>query len=205
MSKLFIALILFFNVAYAASLPLPAITETISTNQLQGYENYSAVSQHLIEQALKLTQQHLTYQYGSANPENGGMDCSGTIYYLLKKVGVKAVPRQADQMYEWVLQNGKIYAKGSDDFNANDFTQIKPGDLLFWSGTYQVTRKYAVTHVMLYLGKNQQGQLLMFGASDGRSYQGKPMRGVSVFDFKLPNKKAISRFEGFSCIPDLTC
>lgn len=58
---------------------------------------------------------------------------------------------------------------------------------------------------MLYLGKNDQGQRLMFGASDGRTYQGKSMWGVSLFDFKLPNPQSSSHFVGYSCIPHLTC
>ena len=45
----------------------------------------------------------------------------------------------------------------------------------------------------------------MFGASDGRTYQGEKMWGVSVFDFKLPDGKNGSRFVGYGCIPGLTC
>lgn len=56
---------------------------------------------------------------------------------------------------------------------------------------------------MLYLGKNIEGQPLMMGASNGRSYKGKKIYGVSVFDFQLPDNK--SKFLGYSCIPTLNC
>ncbi len=90
-------------------------------------------------------------------------------------------------------------------FNSPEFSKLKPGDLLFWSGTYIIHRDQPITHVMLYLGKNKKGERLMFGASDGRTYQGKKMWGVSVFDFKLPDGKGPQRFVGYGCIPDLTC
>lgn len=83
------------------------------------------------------------------------------------------------------------------------FMDLKPGDLLFWSGTYS-TKNY-ISHVMMYLGKNSSNQPLMFGASDGRTYLGKKMWGVSVFDFKLPFGKTNAKFVGYSCIPNLTC
>jgi len=46
---------------------------------------------------------------------------------------------------------------------------------------------------------------LMFGASDGRYYNGKKMWGVSVFDFELPKPNSAAKFIGYSCVPQLTC
>jgi hypothetical protein len=45
----------------------------------------------------------------------------------------------------------------------------------------------------------------MFGSSNGRTYQGKKMWGVSVFDFQLPDPKEKHKFIGYGCIPKLTC
>jgi cell wall-associated NlpC family hydrolase len=39
----------------------------------------------IIERGLDLTKQNLNYTYGSADPANGGMDCSGFVYYVLAK------------------------------------------------------------------------------------------------------------------------
>jgi cell wall-associated NlpC family hydrolase len=133
------------------------------------------------------------------------MDCSGTIYYLLSQQGLSDVPRASDELYNWVEKNGKLYKVSRNDFNSAEFSNLKPGDLLFWSGTYATNRSSSISHVMMYLGKNNKGERLMFGASDGRTYQGKKMWGVSVFDFKLPDGKGSSRFIGYGCIPALTC
>lgn len=58
---------------------------------------------------------------------------------------------------------------------------------------------------MIYLGKNSKHEPLMFGSSDGRTYQNHKMWGVSVFDFKLPENGDTAKFIGYSCIPNLTC
>ena len=50
----------------------------------------------------------------------------------------------------------------------------KPGDLLFWTGTYSVERDPPVTHTMIYLGEEKKsGKPIMVGASDGRTYEGR--------------------------------
>jgi len=198
-------LILLTNSTFAEEIKHNAITQPLSVTQLAGFANYPPAVQQIIAKAATLSEQHLTYTYGSSDPKNGGMDCSGTIFYLLKEFKVNNVPRQANEMYEWAWKNGKFYAVNGNDFHAFEFSKLKPGDLLFWTGTYDAHREPPITHVMLYLGKNKQDQPLMFGSSDGRTYQGKQMWGVSVFDFKLPDSKATDRFIGYSCIPNLTC
>lgn len=179
--------------------------QTIAPTALKSFEQYPPNVQTLIKQALALTTQNLTYQYGSADPNNAGMDCSGTIYYLLQHYGQPQVPRQSDEIYNWVVAKGKFHAVTAHRFDSEEFAALKPGDLLFWTGTYAVNRPTGVSHVMLYLGKNLNDQPLMFGASNGRTYQGKQIWGVSVFDFVLPKENATSRFIGYSCIPNVTC
>jgi hypothetical protein len=43
----------------------------------------------------------------------------------------------------------------------------------------------------------------MFGASDGRPYEGKPQCGVSVFDFRMPAAGGKARFVGYGPVPGL--
>lgn len=159
----------------------------------------------LILKASALAKANLTYLYGSADPKNKGMDCSGTIYYLLKSEHINDVPRSSDEMYQWVKRNGDLHQVTQNDLNSPEFSQLKPGDLLFWSGTYNMGKPNSITHVMLYLGKTSQNKPLMFGSSDGRVYEHKKMWGVSVFDFVLPGKNDSAKFIGYSCIPDFTC
>lgn len=190
---------------WAVAQTLPAVTQPIPVTQLQGFPQYPELIQKIILQAAALTQLNLTYRFGSADPNLHGMDCSGTIHYLLGEFNLRNAPRSANDMYLWAKQQGKFHTVQSHNLNSSDFSSLKPGDLLFWSGTYQSGKQNAVTHVMLYLGKNKSNQPLMFGASDGRPYQGKRMWGVSVFDFRLPPPAAKSRFVGYGCIPNLTC
>ncbi|MBA3661932.1 MAG: C40 family peptidase [Gammaproteobacteria bacterium] len=185
---------------------LPDTTpESIKSSDLKGFKLYKPAVQSLINQALALTEKKLTYTYGSADPKNGGMDCSGTIYYLLNFANQKDMPRATDQIYEWVLKYGKFYSVNATTFEAQDFNNLQPGDLLFWTGTWEVKRKSPLSHVMLYLGTDQSGNRLMFGSSNGRSYRGKQIWGVSIFDFKLPAPDSKARFIGYSCIPAINC
>ncbi|OGT29788.1 MAG: hypothetical protein A3E87_05500 [Gammaproteobacteria bacterium RIFCSPHIGHO2_12_FULL_35_23] len=187
-----------------AETPSAINTVTLSSSDLTGYNNYPASTQQLINKALLLTQQHLTYKYGSANPNEGGMDCSGTIYYLLKSIHINEVPRQANEIYQWTWEKGRFYAVNGYSLNSFEFSKLKPGDLLFWSGTYKVHRDPPITHVMLYLGKDKHNQPLMFGASDG-SYKDISLKGVDIFTFSLPKQNSVVRFLGYGCIPNLSC
>lgn len=158
----------------------------------------------LIESALALTTQDLTYTYSSDDPANGGMDCSGFISYVLKENGFADVPRDASSQYVWLRKGGSfraVLSRNSDTFELDD---LRPGDLLFWTGTYATTHDPAVTHAMIYLGteKGTKGRI-MVGSSDGRAYHGKSRWGVSVFDFKLEKsatalKPSRSTFVGYA-------
>lgn len=180
-----------------------AVTRTISVDRIEGFKQYPPKVKALINYALKLAGSNLYYLYGSANPAKGGMDYSGTIYYLLKSFGLKS-PRQANHMYTWVKHKGRLRLL----LNAKKqyfIRYARPGDLLFWSGTYSVSRVPPITHVMMYLGLNKQKQILVFGASNGRYFKKVRINGVSVFTLKLKTKNSSARLVAFGCIPGLTC
>jgi hypothetical protein len=180
-----------------------AIVTSVEAADLVEYPRQSNALQDLIDSGLELTRRNLTYLYGSSDPANRGMDCSGAIHYLLTSHGFDQVPRQSDQLYAWLEKAGTL-TKTTEPVpeRVSDLKDLKPGDLLFWSGTYRIDRK--ITHVMMYLGTDEQtGQPVMFGASDGRDYRGKPMRGVSVFSFRLPRPESRSKFEGYGPVPGM--
>src|SRR3989338_995200 len=81
----------------------PAITRPVPVSDLSNYQNYPPNVKKVISRALLLSQKHLTYIFGSANPKNGGMDCSGVIYYLLRDIDHVPVPRDSYDMYIWLL------------------------------------------------------------------------------------------------------
>lgn len=195
-----------FAISSAAASSLhKAVTEPIPIRELQGFDHYDQSVKTVLLYAYALSRQHLTYLYGSADPNNKGMDCSGTINYLLKQMNISDPPRQARTLYLWAQAKGKMYHVHSSNFNSRDFAKLRPGDLIFWSGTYATHDYPPITHVTIYLGKNKKNQPLMFGSSDGRRYQDKYMWGVSVYDFILPEPGSSIKLAGYSCIPDVTC
>ncbi len=179
--------------------------ETIPSSALQHFNLNQGKVKTIINLALTLAGQHLKYQYGSANPSAGGMDCSGTIYYMLNTMSITGAPRSSDLIYKWVWEKGHFYAVNGSKLDSFEFSHLNPGDLLFWSGTYATAHNPNVSHVMLYIGKNRAGQPLMAGSSDGRTYKGRQIYGVSVFDFQLPTSGSKSRFLGYSCTPGINC
>jgi cell wall-associated NlpC family hydrolase len=197
--------------ATPASQNQPAAVASLDPSQLKDFDKQPQRVQDLIRSALALTQRNLAYTYGSADPASGGMDCSGFIYFVLGGAGFKDVPRQSSDQYLWVRKNGNFHSVLSRNANTFELEQLRPGDLMFWSGTYKVDRDVPITHVMIYLGKQKgTNKPIMVGSSDGRSYNGERRFGVSVFDFKLPNgtpnksdPDLVARFEGYSSIPGL--
>ncbi len=183
----------------------PQNTTSIPIQSLPNFSEHSEPVKKLLMMGLDLSTKKLGYFYGSSEPINGGMDCSGTVYYLLSKMGIKDVPRSSDLIYKWALEKGHFYPVTKYDFSSVEFSHLRPGDLLFWSGTYEIKREYNVTHVMFYLGKNIKGEPLMVGASNGRSYNGEKVFGVSVFDFRFPDPLSNTKFLGYSCTPQINC
>jgi cell wall-associated NlpC family hydrolase len=187
-----------------------ATIATISSAEISGYETYPPEVRQLLDLGLSLTTQNLGYKYGSADPASGGMDCSGFIYYVLSKFGMKDVPRDAREQYVWVRKAGNFQAVLAQRDDTFELDALKPGDLLFWSGTYAVTRDPAISHTMIYLGREKAtNQRVMVGASDGRTYKGQSRFGVSVFDFKVSRLRSKSEsepgavFVGYAHIPGL--
>lgn len=167
--------------------PTSAATSSVEPAELADFDNQPEPVRKLLSAALGLTKRNLTYIYGSADPAAGGMDCSGTVCYLLKSAGFDSVPRDSSEQYSWVRKQSRFYSVLSKKAENFELNELRPGDLMFWTGTYRVDRDPPLTHTMIYLGKRKKdGKRLMFGASDGRSYDGQKRNGVSVFDFKMP-------------------
>ena len=185
--------------------PMPVAVSSLKPEDLRNFDQNPPAVQKLLRAALELTERQLGYLYGSAEPDRGGMDCSGTIYYLLQADGVADVPRSASEQYVWTRKANTFYPVVSNQLDSFEFGALRPGDLLFWTGTYSVNVDPPVSHTMIYLGKaRSDGRPLMVGASDGRTYRGEKKFGVSVFDFTLPQQNAKnpgSRFIGYAKIP----
>ena len=183
---------------------------TIAPNELKDFDSYPPAVKKLVESSLNLAGRNLTYKYGSADPANGGMDCSGFVYYVLRESGFNDVPRDSSQQYVWVRKGGKFEAVLSKKDDSFELEALKPGDLLFWTGTYDINRDPPITHAMIYLGREKNtGRRIMVGASDGRVYRDQSRFGVSVFDFKVSRAGRAAAngrtptFVGYGRIPGL--
>ena len=183
---------------------------SLSPEEIEDSDSYPPKVRQIIDAGLALTKQNLGYTYGSADPANGGMDCSGFVYYVLKQNGFPDAPRDSSQQYVWVRKGGNFKAVVSRKEDSFELDDLKPGDLLFWRGTYNIDRDPPITHSMIYLGREKRtNKRVMVGSSDGRTYDGKQRWGVSVFDFKLPpppksgDAKISPVFVGYGRIPGL--
>lgn len=181
-----------------------ASVASISPEDLVEFEHQPAAIQELIRNALSLTEKKLTYQFGSNSPGNAGMDCSGSVQFVLKSSGVTEIPRTSFGFYEWALEKGGLtMTEGVHSTGDPVFADLKPGDLLFWTGTYATAKRDPpISHVMIFLGRlKADGEGVVFGASDGRYFRGKRINGVSVFDWKIPSPESKSKFVAFGPIP----
>ena len=179
----------------------------LTLDALAGIEVLSTKQKEILTLAMKLGRDHPDnhYKYGSANLKQGGFDCSGAMYFILKESGFHP-PRTSAAQYDWVKKSGHLIKISAEVTSLDNpvFKKLQPGDLLFWSHTYKPTdgRTNGITHVQMYLGREKKDDRpVMIGSSDGRSYRGKRQNGYAVFDFKLPRKSSKQKFVGFGPPP----
>ena len=100
------------------------------------------------------------------------MDCSNAARYLVRQTRGIELPRTASEQYKYVGARGRLKRVGGLFGGVPDAgwwaKRLRPGDLLFWEHTYKPQRKPPVTHVMVYLGRGERGELLMAGSQNSR-------------------------------------
>ncbi|WP_052573487.1 NlpC/P60 family protein [Haloferula sp. BvORR071] len=192
--------LLLLPLAVAAEEVRPGV---IAKEDLKEYATLSGARKRIIDEALDLAAKDtwLKYQFGSADPDTGGLDCSGSVYYVFQQAGIEPTRSSATQ-YMWVKDAGSFteVPSGTSSLDADVFDKLQPGDLLFWSGTYEPKdgREVAVSHVQIYLGHEKStGKPVMAGSSDGRTYRGTKRSGYGVFDFQLPRAGSRGVFLGY--------
>ena len=181
----------------------------IAADDLRGFGDLSEERREIISIALSTAEEMkgMPYLYGGNGAEDGGFDCSGAIHYVLRKAGLKPPRTSADQ-FLWVKENSGMHlvANKAEDAGHPSFSDLKPGDLVFWTGTYEPTdgRRVKITHVAIFLGfEEKDGRAVMINATDGRSYRGKKGNGFGVYDFRVPRKGSKSRMIGYGTPPGL--
>lgn len=144
----------------------------------------------LREEAHLLAEKKLSYVFGAADPDSGGLDCSSTIQHLLTKIGVKGVPRTSYDQYYWLKRKkllDDVYGKGS---SSKLLKKLSPGDLIFWGGTWKSGHR--VSHVMLYMGYDPAADKhYVFGARS-KSVTGLTGAGVDIFELDTERGRLVA-------------
>lgn len=195
--------------AFLALASLAQAAPMIETSDLCGFDELPESRRELIEAALETGGEvaGMPYLYGGNGAQSGGFDCSGAIYHVLRKVGLKP-PRTSSDQYLWVRDHSRLHPVSveAEDTEHESLSKLKPGDLVFWSGTYEPTdgRLTKVTHVAMFLGREKKdGRAVMINATNGRSYRGTKLDGYGVCDFRVPKKGGKSRMVGYGAPPGL--
>lgn len=102
--------------------------------------------------------------------QSWSMDCSNTARLFFRRLAGVDLPRTASDQYRWLEQAGRLWRLPRNARRQQQWLhkELKPGDLLFWEHTYRPVRRPPVTHVMVYLGLDEQGRRQMFGAQGSR-------------------------------------
>ncbi len=181
----------------------------VTTEALKEFETLPEDRKKLISKAIQVAVESpwLPYKFGGSSPTDGGFDCSGAMFHVLKQVGIDP-PRTSAAQFLWLKEEGRLHEISPDvrDLDDKAMANLLPGDLLFWGGTYTPTdgRKVNVTHVALYLGhEKKDGRAIMINATDGRSYRGTKANGYGVYDFRLPRAGGYSVFMGYGTPPGI--
>lgn len=145
----------------------------------------------------------LPYQDGGADPAAGGFDCSGAMYFVMRKAGLEP-PRSSAGQWEWLKAAGrlKVVAPEAADLEHPSLADLKPGDLVFWEKAAADGKGMRIHHVAMVLGKEKKdGRPVMINSTDGRSYRGKKANGYGVYDFRVPKAGSASRIAGYGTPP----
>ena len=141
---------------------------------------------------------HLPYVFGGDHPSDGGLDCSGVLKFMLGDIGFSDMPRTSYHQYDWLRKARTLRHSKSIPEQMGGRKGIKPGDLIFWGGTYDSGHK--VSHVMIYLGQGGDGTHYMFGAR-GKKMQGLNGSGVDIFKLESGYQKSLI---GFGSLPGVS-
>ena len=176
----------------------------IETAELAEFGLLPELRKRLIEGALALARDSpwLPYLAGGADPAAGGFDCSGAMYFVMRKVGLDP-PRSSGGQMEWLRKSGRLHKipAGALDLNHPSFADLKPGDLIFWA-VNDASEKMRIHHVAMYLGTaKSDGLPLMINSTDGRTYRGRKGNGYGVYDFRVPKPESPSRLVGYGTPP----
>lgn len=181
----------------------------IATADLADFDSLPEDRRKLIEGALAVARDSpwLPYTARGAKPSDGGFDCSGAMYFLMRKVGLDP-PRTSAAQFQWLERSDRLHEVPAiaTDLEHPNLRHLQPGDLLFWGrhGSAETGVLVDITHVAMYLGSEKKDQrAVMINSTDGRSYRGVKANGYGVYDFRLPKAGSKIIFIGYGTPPGI--
>lgn len=182
----------------------------IATAKLSDFDILPADRQKLIAGALTVARDSpwLPYTAGGSRPSDGGFDCSGAMYFVMRAAGLDP-PRTAAGQFQWLKDHHRLQEVPADvvDMDHPVMKNLSPGDLLFWGrpAKGESGDEMEITHVAMFLGKETMGQRpVMINSTYGRSYRGTKANGYGVYDFRLPRAGARIAFLGYGTPPGIS-
>jgi len=144
----------------------------------------------LREEAHALAGKKLSYVFGADDPDTGGLDCSSTIQFLLKRIGIDDVPRTSYDQYYWLKRKNLLDDVYGKTASSKLLKKLSPGDLIFWGGTWKSGHR--VSHVMLYMGYDPANDKhYVFGARS-KSTTGLTGAGVDIFELDTERGRLVA-------------
>lgn len=129
-----------------------------------------------IKKALDIAFRYKNVPYNMERMDMGGIDCSGLVKVTLNEMGIEC-PRLADDQYYY------FKAKGFEVHTS--LAEAKPGDLIFFTHTYDVINPEGISHVGFYLGNNQMfdssGDFVDFHTIDDSYWTHHFFKSITIF------------------------
>lgn len=179
----------------------------VATADLADFDSLPEDRRQLIERAIAVARDSpwLPYTARGSSPSDGGFDCSGAMYFVMRGAGLDP-PRTSAMQLEWLDRRDRLHKVPADavDLDHPALKDLNPGDLLFWgrAGSAVSGVKAEITHVAMFLGAERRGSRpVMINSTDGRSYRGIKANGYGVYDFRLPLAGARIAFIGYGTPP----
>lgn len=190
-----------------AGLGKPAL---IAAADLEDFDALPADRRKLIEGAITVARDSpwLPYTARGTEPSDGGFDCSGAMYFVMRLASLDP-PRTAAAQLQWIERSGRLHEVPADALNVDhsSLKRLRPGDLLFWGrpGSVDAGTKAEITHVAMFLGTEKKDHRpVMINSTDGRSYRGVKANGYGIYDFRLPLAGARIAFIGYGTPPGIS-
>jgi len=162
--------------AERVALPEPVAIRTISPPlapiaPVEPRPATSDVRERLLSAARELAARHIGYNEpwtppGQRTPWR--MDCSNTARYLYETAEGIDLGRTASDQYDFLCKRRRAWPVPMDSQRLARIDKLqsllKAGDLLFWENTYRPDRPSPITHVMIFLGEDENGRWIMAGS-----------------------------------------